>query len=232
MKTFGIIVAGGAGTRMGGNIPKQYMDVNGKPLLYYTLKAFEESDVTDVSVVVAKEYLQFVLTEIIDRYGFKKVIRVCEGGKERLDSSFHALDDLSDVAAEDDIVLIHDGARPFVRAEFINKMIVAVKDHGAAIAGMPVKDTIKIADADGFVAETTQRALTWQIQTPQGFHYGDILQAYRIFSRNRMRKMATDDSMVYEAVFPEKKVKLVEASYDNIKITTPDDLEVAKSKLK
>lgn len=232
MRIFGIIVAGGSGKRMGANIPKQYMDVNGKPLLYYTLKAFEESDVTDVSVVVSKEYLQYVLTEIIDKYNFKKVIRLCEGGEERFDSSFHALDDLNDVAADDDIVLIHDGARPFVTADFINKMIKSVKENGAAVAGMPVKDTIKIADDDGFIAQTTQREMTWQIQTPQGFFYGDIFEAYKIFSLNRMHKAATDDSMVFESVFPEKKIRLIEASYENIKITTPEDFEVAKIKLK
>lgn len=232
MKVFGVIVAGGLGVRMGGSIPKQYMDVNGKPLLYYTLKAFEESDVTDVSVVVAGDYLQYVLTEIIDKFRFKKVIRVCEGGAERFNSSFHGLDDLSDVATAEDIVLIHDGARPFVTPTFINKMIESVKEYGAAVAAMPVKDTIKISDENGFVEETTQRDRTWQIQTPQGFFYGEILEAYNTFSLNRMSKSATDDSMVFEAVFPERKVKLVEASYENIKITTTDDFEVAKTKLK
>ena len=238
MKIYAVVVAGGTGSRMGTNIPKQYMEIHGKPLLYYTLKAFEESAVDGVSLVVSGDRLQYAVSEIVDKYGFAKVIRVCEGGAERFHSVFHALDDLSDIAQDDDIVLIQDGARPFVTADLIREVAEAVQTYGAAIAAVPAKDTIKIADADGFVAATTVRANTWQIQTPQGFRYGEILAAYKKLFADLQNDQAaitpgqvTDDSMVFERAFPEKKVKLIKASYDNIKITTPEDFEVAKERL-
>ena len=238
MKIYAIVVAGGTGRRMGTDIPKQYMEIHGKPLLYYTLKAFEESAVDGVSLVVSGDRLQYAVSEIVDPYHLQKVIRICEGGAERFHSVFHALDDLSDIAQEDDIVLIQDGARPFVTADLIHDIAEAVQTYGAAIAAVPAKDTIKIADADGFVAATTVRANTWQIQTPQGFRYGEILAAYKkLFADLQTDQAAitpgqvTDDSMVFERAFPEKKVKLIKSSYNNIKITTPEDFEVAKERL-
>lgn len=246
---YGIILAGGSGKRVGAEIPKQYIEVNGKPLLYYTLKAFEESAVDAVSVVADEVHLQFVISEIVDQYGLKKVIRVCEGGKERFDSVHHGLDDLSSEAKGEDVVLIHDGARPFIKPEEIDQLIEETKACGAAIAAMPVKDTIKLADADGFVAATTVRADTWQIQTPQGFRYGLIKEAYDKAAAMQWKvpggleatntdpvlvpagKIFTDDSMVIEAVCPEQKIKLVKTSYENVKITTPADLDLAKERL-
>ena len=246
MKIFAIVVAGGKGSRMGSDVPKQYMEINGKPLLYYTLRAFEEAGdlagecaagacaIDGVSVVVAQDRMQYVVSEIVDAYRLSKVIRVCEGGAERYESVYHALDDLSDIAKDDDIVLIQDGARPFVTPELIGDIAEGVRKYGAAVAAVKAKDTIKITDADGFVTATTNRAQTWQIQTPQGFRYGEILAAYRtLFARGIPDpRIVTDDSYVFETAFPEKKVKLIEAFYGNIKITTMDDLEVAKEKLK
>ena len=233
MSIYAIIAAGGSGSRMGSDIPKQYLTVRDKPLLYYTLEAFENSCVNGVSVAVSKDWMQYVVSDIVDKFHLNKVIRVCEGGAERHVSVFHALDDLSDIAKADDIVLIQDGARPFVTAQLIEKIASGVEEFGAAIAAVPVKDTIKISDADGFVKETTVRANTWQIQTPQGFYYGEILEAYRrLFAdAGRENVMITDDAMVYERAFPKKKVKLIEAFYENIKITTVEDLEVAKARL-
>ncbi|MBO7729634.1 MAG: 2-C-methyl-D-erythritol 4-phosphate cytidylyltransferase [Lachnospiraceae bacterium] len=233
MSIYAIIAAGGSGSRMGSDIPKQYLTVRDKPLLYYTLEAFENSCVNGVSVAVSKDWMQYVVSDIVDKFRLNKVIRVCEGGAERHVSVFHALDDLSDIAKAEDIVLIQDGARPFVTAQLIEKIASGVEEFGAAIAAVPVKDTIKISDADGFVKETTVRANTWQIQTPQGFYYGEILEAYRrLFAdAGRENVMITDDAMVYERAFPKKKVKLIEAFYENIKITTVEDLEVAKARL-
>jgi len=241
MKKYAIVVAAGTGSRMGSDIPKQYMDINGKPLLYYTLKAFENADIDGVSLVVSKEYMQYALSEIVDKYNFKKIIRVCEGGAERFNSVFHALDDLADVASREDIVLVQDGARPFVTSELIDAISSGVIEYGAALAGVLVKDTIKISDPAGYVSSTTNRALTWQIQTPQGFRYGELVEAYRkviggIGLENNAKEangtpVITDDSMIYETAFPEKKIKLIMGSYNNIKITTFEDLEVAKAKL-
>ena len=245
---YGIVLAGGSGKRVGAEIPKQYIEVNGKPLLYYTLRAFEESDVDAVSIVADEANMQFVVSEIVDRFGLKKVIRVCQGGAERFHSVLHGLDDLSASAKEDDVVLIHDGARPFIKPEEINAMAKAAEEFGAAIAAMPVKDTIKVSDDDGFVAATTVRANTWQIQTPQAFRYGLIKGAYEKAAGMRWNQPSgktpdqqnlvdagsvfTDDSMVLEALVPQQKIKLVPITYENIKITTPEDLEVAKAKLK
>ena len=231
MKIYAVVVAGGRGSRMGTDIPKQYMEIHGKPLLYYTLKAFEDSCVDGISLVVAYDRMQYAVTQIVDKYGFPKVVSICEGGRERFYSVLHALDDLSGIAQDDDIVLIQDGARPFVTADLIREIAEAVQTYGAAIAAVPAKDTIKIADEDGFVVSTTVRANTWQIQTPQGFRYGEIHKAYRDLLEKAVPPQVTDDSQVFELTFPEKKVKLVKASYDNIKITTPEDFEVAKERL-
>lgn len=237
---FGIVLAGGSGKRVGADIPKQYIDINGKPLLYYTLKAFEDSCVDQVVIVADEANLQFVVGEIVDRYGLKKVVRVCQGGAERFHSVFHGLDDLKDLAKEEDIVLIHDGARPFIKPEEIGRMAKEATENGAAIAAMPVKDTIKISDDNGFVSATTVRANTWQIQTPQAFRYGLIYNAYEKAAGMKWKmaegladagKIFTDDSMVVEAICPEQKIKLVAISYENIKITTAEDLDVAKAKL-
>lgn len=241
MKVYGIVLAGGSGKRVGAEIPKQYIEINEKPLLYYTLKAFEDSSVDGISIVADEAHLQFVVSEIVDKYGLKKVIRVCQGGAERFDSVHHGLDDLSTVAEADDVVLIHDGARPFIKPEEIERMIKAAAEYGAAIAAMPVKDTIKVSDEDGFVAATTVRANTWQIQTPQAFQFGLIKDAYDKAAQMKWKaadgnlldagKIFTDDSMVIEAVCPEQKIKLEKLSYDNIKITTAEDLELAKARL-
>ena len=241
MKVYGIVLAGGSGKRVGAEIPKQYIEINEKPLLYYTLKAFEDSSVDGISIVADEAHLQFVVSEIVDKYGLKKVIRVCQGGAERFDSVHHGLDDLSTVAEADDVVLIHDGARPFIKPEEIDRMIKAAAEQGAAIAAMPVKDTIKVSDEDGFVAATTVRANTWQIQTPQAFRFGLIKDAYEKAAQMKWKaadgnllgagKIFTDDSMVIEAVCPEQKIKLEKLSYDNIKITTAEDLELAKARL-
>ena len=264
---YGIILAGGSGKRVGSDIPKQYIEINGKPLLYYTLLAFENSDADQIVIVADEEHLRFVVSDIVDKYGLRKVIRVCSGGAERFNSVCHGLHELSDVTSDQDIVLIHDGARPFIKPEEINAMIGEAKAHGAAIAAMPVKDTITVSDEEGFVAGTTIRERTWQIQTPQAFRFGLIKEAYRraqvivetkmgdfmdegsapeervassadreiapVISDNKSNpgKIFTDDSMVVEAVFPEQRIKLVKTSYGNIKITTPEDLEVAKARL-
>ena len=243
---FAIILAGGSGLRANTSVPKQYIDINGKPLLYYTIKAFEESNVDKISIVASPDYIRFVLSEIVDKYNFKKVFRICEGGSERFISALHGLDDISDVAGDNDIVLIHDGARPFIKPCEINTIIEETHKYGAAIAAMPVKDTIKIAREDYensgekaekeyFVASTTNRALTWQIQTPQGFGYKKLFDAYKQLGAlsAQEKSLITDDSMIWEKTYKDSyPVKLVKTSYSNIKITNPEDLEVAKASLK
>ena len=222
MKITAIVLAAGSGKRMNSKIHKQYLMLSGKPVLYYALKAFEESAVTDIVLVTGHGETEYCRRELVEKYAFAKVTAIVEGGKERYHSVYEGLK-----AAEGaDYVLIHDGARPFVDAGLVKRMIDAVKECEACVAAVPVKDTIKVADCDGFVKETPDRSLLWQIQTPQAFSYPLILTAYeKLFAQGEVS--VTDDSMVLEQM-TEHKVKLVQGSYQNLKITTPEDLVAAE----
>lgn len=236
-----VVLAAGQGKRMGTKVAKQYLEIGGKPLLYYTLLAFERSPVIDaVALVVGDEQqISFCKKNIIDAYQFRKVDIITIGGKERYDSVLCALRaierDLGQKAREG-YVFIHDGARPVVTEEILERCLEAAGEYGACVAAMPVKDTIKLADGDGFAASTPRRDLLWMVQTPQTFAFSLILQAYEQMDSQKRRLAAegikiTDDAMVLET-FSDKKVKLVEGSYENIKVTTPEDLILAKAFLK
>ncbi len=230
MKITAIILAGGRGTRLGGDIPKQYIEVAGKPVLLYALESFEQSRADGIVIVCGTGDEDFVMQEIVLEYGLKKVTHVVRGGAERYDSVYAGLL----AAAGSDYVLIHDGARPYITAAGINRMIDAVLEYRAAVAAQPSKDTIKITDEEGFVQSTTDRSRTWNIQTPQCFRYEEILDAYEQVIGRRTSGEATlkitDDAMVYETVFPERRVKLVDIGEENGKITTSYDLEFMKWK--
>ena len=217
--TTAIVLAAGRGTRIGTEIPKQFLEAGGEPLVMRSLRAFDESpEIDEILLVTSKDYLGYC-RELVSKSGLKKIKAVIEGGRERYDSVYRAL-----LAAEHtDYVMIHDGARPFLTEEIIRRCDEAMKKYGAAAAGMPSKDTVKIADEDGFAAVTPKRSRVWMIQTPQAFSYRLIREANEILiSGNRMAGV-TDDAMIVEASGL-AKVKLVEGSYENIKITTPDDL--------
>lgn len=230
MKTVAVILAAGSGSRMNADVKKQYMQVGQKPLIYYSLKAFEESIIDDIVLVVSRGDVEYTKKEIVEKYGFDKVVAVVEGGLAR----YHSVRLGLQAAAPDcDYAFIHDGARPFVNRDIIMRALSAVKEHKAAVVGMPAKDTIKIADDKGFAVETPDRNKTWTIQTPQVFAYKMILDLYQRLDREEGELMAkginiTDDAMVVE-YFSDTKVKLVEGSYDNIKITTPEDIAVAEA---
>lgn len=230
MKTAAIVLAAGSGSRMNLDVKKQYMEIGGKPLIYYALKTFEESLINDIVLVVSRGDEEYVRKEIVEKYGFQKVIAIVEGGMAR----YHSVRRGLEAAAPDtDYAFIHDGARPFVTQEIILRALHAVKEFGACVVGMPVKDTIKLADDKGFAISTPDRDKTWLIQTPQVFTYNMILDLYRRLDREEGELMArgvniTDDAMVVE-YFTDKKVKLVEGSYNNIKITTPDDITAAEA---
>ncbi|MFV0466999.1 MAG: 2-C-methyl-D-erythritol 4-phosphate cytidylyltransferase [Lachnospiraceae bacterium] len=215
-----IVLAGGSGTRMGAVQKKQYLLIGGRPILYYSLQTFEESSVDDIILVSGE--VEFCQREIIEKYKLKKVVRIVPPGDERYHSVYHGLV----AASEADYVLIHDGARPFLTNDIIERSISAVIQYDACAVGMPVKDTIKISDEDGFIKSTPVRNRVWSIQTPQSFSYAKICAAYD----NMMEVNAdniTDDAMVMES-FGGTKVKLIEGSYQNIKITTPEDMEIAQ----
>ncbi len=230
MKTVAVVLAAGSGSRMNSDVKKQYMEIGGKPLLYYSLKAFEESVIDDIVLVVSRGDIDYVRREIVDKYHFDKVTAIVEGGLYR----YHSVRlGLMAAAPDCDYAFIHDGARPFVTDEIIMRALHAVKVHGACVVGMPVKDTIKISDDDGFATSTPDRAHTWLVQTPQVFSYKMILDLYMRLDREEGELMAkgvniTDDAMVVE-YFTDKKVKLVEGSYTNIKITTPEDIPAAEA---
>ena len=226
MKVTAIVLAAGSGKRMNSKVHKQYLLINEKPVLYYSLKAFEESSVDDVVLVVGADEIEYCKKEIVECYGFEKVRAIVEGGKERYHSVYEGLK----AAEETDYVLIHDGARPFLTQDIIERTILAVVQYCACVVGMPVKDTIKLVDDEVFAKETPDRASTWQVQTPQAFSYELIYDAYaRMLAGNEMG--ITDDAMVIERM-TDYKVKLIEGSYRNIKITTPEDLLVAEAYLK
>ena len=233
MKTVAVVLAAGSGSRMNSDVKKQYMEIGGKPLIYYSLKTFEESMIDDIVLVVSKGDIDYVRTEIVQKYGFDKVTAIVEGGLYR----YHSVRLGLEAAAPDcDYAFIHDGARPFVTKDIILRALHAVKEYGACVVGMPVKDTIKIADEKGFAATTPDRNLTWMVQTPQVFSYKMILELYQRLDREEGELMAkginiTDDAMVVE-YFSDKKIKLVEGAYTNIKITTPEDISAAEAILK
>lgn len=233
-----VVLAAGQGKRMGTKVAKQYLEIGGRPLLYYTLRAFEESPLIDAIVLVVGDagQIAFCKNKIVDAYDFKKVDTITIGGKERYDSVFCALSVIEDEmcsAAREGYVFIHDGARPFVTQEILERCLKAAAENKACVAAMPVKDTIKIADEKGFARSTPRRDLLWMVQTPQTFSFPLIYRAYCKMAQSREQLAEkgikiTDDAMVVET-FTDQKVKLVEGSYENIKVTTPEDLRLAEA---
>lgn len=242
-----IVLAAGQGSRMKSDVAKQYMLLKDKPLIWYALHAVEESSVIDDCILVTgAEDISYVKEEIVAKYGFRKVTGVVAGGKERYDSVYNGLravvggavaEGSENVQAlnRDGYIFIQDGARPFLTEEILEHCYKAVEKYHACVAGMPVKDTIKLADDEGYAAQTPDRSHLWQIQTPQAFDTLLIVSAYEKMMREKENLMRegisiTDDAMTVER-FTGQKVKLVEGSYENIKITTPEDLRIAEALL-
>lgn len=231
-----IVLAAGSGKRMNSAVAKQYLMLKDKPVIWYALNAFEQSDIMDsVVLVVGSGEVEHCRKHIVEAYGFTKVTAVIEGGAERYLSVWEALKwlQMNCPFAGKQYIFIHDGARPFINENIIADTYEAAKVYGACVAGMPVKDTIKIADGDGFAAETPNRKTVWGVQTPQVFDRKLITTAYtelikRLDELKSQGMEITDDAMVVETLTG-KKVKLVKASYENIKITTPEDMKIAES---
>ena len=226
-KSAAIVLAAGQGKRMQSHVQKQFLLLNGRPLITYALEAFENSPVDQIILVAGPDEIRYCQEEIAEKYGFSKVTKVIAGGRERYHSVYEGLK-----AAEGaEYVLIHDGARPLLDQEMISRSLEGAKEYGACVVGMPVKDTIKTSGADGFVESTPDRSALWQVQTPQAFYYPWILGAYKkLFSREEYQQGVTDDGMVLESMTAHK-VKLIEGSYFNIKVTTPEDMAVAEALL-
>lgn len=222
MKYTAIVLAAGKGSRMNSSVSKQYMELGGFPLIYYSLLAFERSQADDVVLVTGQNEIGYCRSHIVEKYGLDKVKKIVSGGSERYLSVYQGLC----AADQPDVVLIHDGARPFVTDEIINRTIDAAVRHGSGIAAVPAKDTVKIADDRQYSLQTPARDHVWMMQTPQTFLYSDIRAAYEKVVAGKVNNV-TDDAMVME-VAAGRSVKLVMGSYRNIKVTTPEDLEIAE----
>ncbi|MDD5010160.1 MAG: 2-C-methyl-D-erythritol 4-phosphate cytidylyltransferase [Syntrophorhabdaceae bacterium] len=225
MRTLAIILAGGAGKRMGAATNKQFLLIDNKPIIVHTLQIFEECRAVDgIYLVVNQKDLPMIQEEILETYRFNKVLKLVIGGRLRQDSVRNGLEAIENPC---DIVIIHDGARPFVSPSFIDKGIFLMEVFDAVIPALPVKDTIKIVSKEGFVQKTLERDSLWHIQTPQTFKYDLITKAYREGAAKKL--YGYDDATFLEHMG--KKVKVIEGSPYNIKITTPEDLIIARGML-
>lgn len=220
-----IIMAAGKGKRMQTAVSKQFLPVCGKEILAWTVDVFEKSPLVDKILLMASADGKEDVQNLWNAYGWKKVTAVLEGGKERQNSVANGL---AAVEKDTDIVLIHDGVRPFVTEEMIVDSIDAAQEYGGAVIGVPAKDTIKVCSADGMAVETPDRSTLWQIQTPQTFQRELIVNAYEKADRDGF--LGTDDASVAE--FAGHQVKVVMGSYRNIKITTKEDMVIAEAFLK
>lgn len=222
MKYTAIILAAGQGKRMQSETAKQYLKLSGKPVLYYSMKAFEDSEIDQIILVTGAGEEEKVRLNLVERYGFHKVTKIIPGGAERYDSVYCGLE----AAQETDYVLIHDAARPLVTKALIREMLKTVQKSRACVCGVPSKDTMKEVSSDGTVQKTLERSTLWNIQTPQAFEYSLIIAAYKkLFELTDIG--ITDDASVVEQM-TKVPVRIVPGSYDNIKITTPEDLAIAK----
>ena len=221
IKTLAIIPSAGLGRRMAGPGRKNYIELLGKPILAHTLGAFEESELVDaVVVVVTPGDERLCQNNIIEAYGLKKVLQVLPGAKDRQGSVRNGLPDVEDPP---ELIVVHDGARPLVTAGIIDSTIEEARSTGAAIAAVRVKDTIKEVH-DGLVASTPQRDSLWAAETPQAFRADILIKAFRKAETDGFT--GTDESTLVERLGA--RVSIVEGSYENIKITTEEDLLLAE----
>lgn len=227
MKCTAIVLAAGQGKRMNSKVQKQFLCIQGHPVLYYSLQCFEKCHwITDIILVTGKDEIDYCKEQIVEKYDFQKVSAIVAGGKERYNSVYHGL-----LACDQtDYVFIHDGARPFVTQEILERGLRCVQEKSACAAGMPSKDTIKIVNVDKVVESTPDRRFVWNVQTPQVFDYTLVSTSYTKALEGDCSKI-TDDAMVVET-YGNHEVVLYEGSYENIKITTPSDLVLAEEFVK
>ena len=228
-RSVAIVLAAGKGKRMNMDRPKQYLLLDGKPILYYSLKAIEDSFIDRVILVTAEDDIEYCKQEIVDNYGLKKVAAVVAGGKERYHSVWKGICQAGDC----DYLFIHDGARPFLSQEILTDAYQCVKKCDACVAAVPVKDTIKQVDASGKVTHTPKRDELYQMQTPQTFRFSLIRDAYADLMKQEEELIKkgisiTDDAMVVETM-TSHDVRISGGAFTNIKITTPEDLWIAES---
>ena len=232
-KCIAIVLAAGSGKRMGTQVKKQYMELSGYPVLYHTLRVFQESDlIGGIVLVTGAEDMEYCRREIVDRYSFSKVEKIVSGGKERYNSVWKGLLAIDKC----DYVFIHDGARAFVTEDILVRCLESVRVNRACVAAVRAKDTMKLENGKGFIERTINRDLLWTVQTPQVFEYELIRDCYERLLRDEeelaKRGIAiTDDTLALE-LYSKVPCALVEGSYENIKLTTPEDIVNGESILR
>ncbi len=220
-----IIAAAGKGSRMESSVRKPYLLLGNKPILSHTIDRFEQNSVIDeIIVIVDTNDFEICKKNVFTPYRYKKVCELVSGGKTRQESVFNGIRSLSD---DVDFVIIHDGVRPFINDDIIFGCLKAASKNGASVSAVPVKETIKIANADDFIDHTPVRDRLWRVQTPQVFRKSLLVDAHRMAIKDRI--CATDDAALVEILG--MPVKLVMGSYKNIKITTTEDLQIAETLL-
>ena len=220
-----VVAAAGQGSRMGTKTNKQFIMLNNKPVIAYSLDFFEKQDsVDEIIVVTSAKELEYCRHEIIEKNKYQKVSAVLVGGQQRQDSVWAALQCL---APDTDFVAVHDGARPLLSADVLSRLLAEAEEWGAAIPGVPSRDTIKMVNRDSFVRQTLDRNVIYSIQTPQVFKFKELFTAYKYADEEGF--YATDDAALFEKYIGQ--VKVVEGDYDNIKITTPLDLIIVQNLL-
>ncbi len=225
-KVTALIPAAGMGRRMGRAVAKQFLPLGDKPMLAHTLLAFQRStDIDEIIPILSKDDMEHCLRDVIEAFHITKVKTLVVGGKERQDSVYNGITRLEKDAA---VVLVHDGVRPFVTAAMIKECVDHARKGECVAVGVPLKDTIKEVGDDGTVRRTLDRGRLWAIQTPQAFPAKVLKKSYEECYKNRV--MGTDDAMLAERAG--NKVRVIMGSYENIKITTPEDLLLAEEILK
>src|SRR3989338_1590509 len=220
---FAIIVAAGKSKRMNNDVNKIFLPLLGKPVIYYSIKEFQDCSCIDEITIAAQKNDIKKIEEIKKQFNFYKIKDIIEGGNERQDSVYNGLKSLIN-AKNEDVIVVHNGSNPLVKEGEIVECIESAKKYGAAVVGFPLKDTIKKID-DEFVEKTIDRKDVYQIQTPQAIKYGIFLEAFKNAKIKNLRM--TDDVSLVEAIG--RKVRIVPCSHENIKITTKDDLDIAEA---
>lgn len=222
---FAIIPAAGRGERFGGKTKKQFLCLDGIPVFIHTLTVFQKSSLVDEIIPVVNEDDQSFAEQLVSGYSLDKVKKIIPGGDKRHDSVREAVVLLEGEGHPEDIVLVHDGVRPLVSVGIIEMVIRATEEYGAAVAALPVVDSLKVVSKKNEIAKSIPRENVWAMQTPQGFHLGVLGKAYREAAQDNF--IGTDDAML--VVKMGKTVKCVEGSPENIKITNSEDIWLAES---
>ena len=225
-KITAIVLAAGSGSRMKSKTKKQFIEIKGKTVIWYSLFEFEKSRVDEIILVTGKEDIDYCKKEIVEKYNLKKIKNVVAGGSERYESVYNGLKEVTG-----NIVLIHDGARPLINNEIIERSIEGTIKSDACVVGVPVKDTIKRANKEGYIIDTPNRSELWITQTPQSFKTDLVKMAYKKMKeeleKGNTTLNITDDAMVVEE-FTTNQVRFVQGDYKNIKVTTPEDIDIAE----